>query len=113
MGLSIRDYGIHGANEAMSIGNAASPGCIRMGKTDLEEFFKMVSVGATVKLIGQRNEETAQLFVNPQNPAAPPIANQVLAVKAPPSHCSKILKPPASLRTSKWQSNTPRRAGFS
>ena len=39
MGLSIRGYGIHGTNEPNSIGKAASHGCIRMGKTDLEEFF--------------------------------------------------------------------------
>jgi hypothetical protein len=62
MGLSIRGYGIHGTNEPKSIGKAASHGCIRMGKADLEEFYELVAVGDTVELIGQRNEETAQLF---------------------------------------------------
>lgn len=62
MGLSIRGYGIHGTNEPRSIGKAASHGCIRMGKADLEEVYELVAVGDTVELIGERNEETAQLF---------------------------------------------------
>ena len=62
MGLSLKGYGIHGTNEPKSIGKAASHGCIRMGKKDLEEMYEMVSVGDTVELIGQRNEETAELF---------------------------------------------------
>jgi lipoprotein-anchoring transpeptidase ErfK/SrfK len=67
MGLSIRGYGIHGTNEPNSIGKAASHGCIRMGKADLEEFYALVNVGDQVEIIGQRNEETARLF----EPAAP------------------------------------------
>jgi lipoprotein-anchoring transpeptidase ErfK/SrfK len=74
MGLSIRGYGIHGTNVPSSIGKAASRGCIRMGKADVEELFSMVQVGDTVELIGTRNEETAQLFgtpaVTPQAPQA-------------------------------------------
>jgi lipoprotein-anchoring transpeptidase ErfK/SrfK len=62
MGLSIPGYGIHGTNVPSSIGKAASHGCIRMAKKDLEELYPMVQVGDTVELIGQRNEETAQLF---------------------------------------------------
>lgn len=62
MGLTIKGYGIHGTNEPKSIGKASSHGCIRMGRKDLEEFYEMVRVGDTVELIGQRNEETAQLF---------------------------------------------------
>ena len=62
MGLSTRGYGIHGTNEPNSIGKAASHGCIRMAKADLEEFYELVAVGDTVELIGQRNEETAKLF---------------------------------------------------
>ena len=84
MGLSIRGYGIHGTNEPHSIGKAASHGCIRMGKTDLEEFYEMVAVGDTVELVGQRNEETAQLFGNGQNPAAPVAAQPVLTAKTEP-----------------------------
>jgi hypothetical protein len=69
MGLSIHGYGIHGTNEPKSIGKAASHGCIRMAKADLEEFYELVAVGDIVKLVGERNEETAQLFGNGQNPA--------------------------------------------
>jgi lipoprotein-anchoring transpeptidase ErfK/SrfK len=62
MGLSIPGYGIHGTNVPGSIGKAASHGCIRMARKDLEELYPMVEVGDTVELIGQRNEETAQVF---------------------------------------------------
>ncbi len=65
MGLSVRGYGIHGTNEPKSIGKASSHGCIRMAKADLEELYPLVSVGDSVELIGQRNEETARLFGNP------------------------------------------------
>jgi L,D-transpeptidase catalytic domain len=68
MGLSIRGYGIHGTNEPSSIGKAASHGCIRMAKADLEDLYPQVAVGDTVELIGQRNEETAQLFGGAQKP---------------------------------------------
>jgi lipoprotein-anchoring transpeptidase ErfK/SrfK len=62
MGLNIKGYGIHGTNMPKSIGKAASHGCIRMGKADIEDLFEQVKVGDTVELIGERNEETAQLF---------------------------------------------------
>ena len=81
MGLSIRGYGIHGTNEPSSIGKAASHGCIRMAKADLEEFYELVAVGDTVELIGQRNEQTAKLFGAQQVPAA---AQPVLVAKTVP-----------------------------
>jgi len=81
MGLSIRGYGIHGTNEPSSIGKAASHGCIRMAKADLEEFYELVAVGDTVELIGQRNEQTAKLFGAEQVPAA---AQPVLVAKTEP-----------------------------
>ena len=85
MGLSIRGYGIHGTNEPNSIGKAASHGCIRMGKADLEELYELVSEGDTVELVGERNDETAQLFGNGQNPAATPATAQpVLTATASP-----------------------------
>ncbi len=68
MGLSKSGYGIHGTNEPRSIGKAASHGCIRMARRDLEEFYALVAVGDTVRLVGQRNEETAQLFGNDVKP---------------------------------------------
>ena len=78
MGLSKPGYGIHGTNEPKSIGKAASHGCIRMAKADLEEFYELVAAGDTVRLIGQRNNETAQLFgTDPmQAPASHPAAVQ-------------------------------------
>lgn len=72
MGLNIRGYGIHGTNTPKSIGKAASHGCIRMAKVDLEELYDLVAVGDTVELIGQRNEETAQLFGGVEKPAETP-----------------------------------------
>ena len=81
MGLSIRGYGIHGTNEPSSIGKAASHGCIRMAKADLEEFYELVAVGDTVELIGQHNEQTAKLFGAEQAPAT---AQPVLVAKTEP-----------------------------
>jgi hypothetical protein len=85
MGLSIHGYGIHGTNEPSSIGKAASHGCIRMAKADLEELYPLVAEGDTVELIGQRNEETAQLFGSGAAPApnAQPAAPTALASAMP------------------------------
>jgi len=87
MGLSKHGYGIHGTNEPNSIGKAASHGCIRMAKADLEEFYELVAEGDTVELVGERNEETAQLFGNGQNPAATavqPVQTAVASAGAAP-----------------------------
>lgn len=84
MGLSVPGYGIHGTNAPRSIGKAASHGCIRMARPDLEELYTLVSVGDTVELIGQRNEETAALF-DPAPAAAPQSQPTVLATSAPAS----------------------------
>jgi lipoprotein-anchoring transpeptidase ErfK/SrfK len=62
MGLSVNGYGIHGTNAPKSIGKAASHGCIRMAKVDLEELFDAVRTGDQVEIIGERNAETAELF---------------------------------------------------
>ncbi len=56
MGLSAKGYGIHGTNAPGSIGKAASHGCIRMRKQDLEDLFEMVTVGLAVELHGERPE---------------------------------------------------------
>lgn len=66
MGLSKAGYGIHGTNEPNSIGKAASHGCIRMGKADIEDLYSRVEVGDQVEIVGQRNDETAKLFGAPQ-----------------------------------------------
>lgn len=70
MGLDKEHYGIHGTNMPNSIGHAASHGCIRMGKHDVEELFQLASVGDTVEIHGERTEEMAQIFgaVQPEQP---------------------------------------------
>jgi L,D-transpeptidase-like protein len=62
IGLSLKGYGIHGTNAPRSIGKAASHGCIRMAKRDLEQFFDMVRVGDTVVISAEADEQTAQIF---------------------------------------------------
>jgi hypothetical protein len=96
MGLSVHGYGIHGTNEPRSIGKAASHGCIRMSQADLEELFDLVSAGDTVELVGQRNEETAQLFggaVNPAAPAAAPALTLATAAAPEPVRSNATDKP--------------------
>jgi hypothetical protein len=62
MGLSLKGYGIHGTNAPNSIGKAASHGCIRMAKVDIEELFDAVRAGDQVVIIAARNAQTAELF---------------------------------------------------
>jgi len=62
MGLSAKGYGIHGTNQPNSIGKAASTGCIRLGKHDLEELFAIVDVGDTVQIRAERDEQVAAVF---------------------------------------------------
>ncbi|MFZ0685156.1 MAG: L,D-transpeptidase [Terriglobales bacterium] len=62
MGLSAKGYGIHGTNQPNSIGKAASTGCIRMGKQDVEELFAMVDAGDTVQIRAERGEQIAAVF---------------------------------------------------
>jgi lipoprotein-anchoring transpeptidase ErfK/SrfK len=81
MGLSVKGYGIHGTNAPKSIGKAASHGCIRMAKADLEELFDEVKAGDTVELIGEPNAETAQLFGTPA--PVPATTEPVLNASAP------------------------------
>ena len=62
MGLSAKGYGIHGTNQPNSIGKAASTGCIRVGKKDLEELFALVDVGDAVQIRAERDEQMAAVF---------------------------------------------------
>jgi len=62
IGLNKKGFGIHGTNELGSIGRAASHGCIRMARRDLEELFRQVRVGDAVQIVGERDEFTAQIF---------------------------------------------------
>jgi len=54
MGLNIPwgIYGIHGTNKPWSIGTAASHGCFRMYNRDVEEIYRLVSVGTPVDVVG-------------------------------------------------------------
>ena len=85
MGLNVKGYGIHGTNEPKSIGKAASHGCIRMARKDLEEMYEMVGVGDTVKLVGERNEETAQLFRVEQKPVVAGAQEPVVTASITPA----------------------------
>lgn len=62
IGISQKSFAIHGTNEPESIGKAASHGCIRMGRGDVEELFAMVEVGDQVEISDGDSVETAQLF---------------------------------------------------
>jgi lipoprotein-anchoring transpeptidase ErfK/SrfK len=62
MGLNLKGFGIHGTNAPRSIGKAASHGCIRMAKRDLEQVFDMLRVGDTVVIRAEADEQTAQIF---------------------------------------------------
>jgi lipoprotein-anchoring transpeptidase ErfK/SrfK len=65
IGLSQPGYGIHGTNVPNSIGQAASHGCIRMRKADVEELFKLVEIGDPVEF---RDEVSTVAFGAAQQP---------------------------------------------
>lgn len=83
MGLSTKGYGIHGTNEPNSIGKAASHGCIRMGKADLEDLYTLVAVGDAVEIHAE-HDVTVAMALGEADPAVPAeaatatAANQVL-----------------------------------
>ncbi|MGA8159576.1 MAG: L,D-transpeptidase [Acidobacteriaceae bacterium] len=81
MGLSQKGYGIHGTNAPRSIGKAASHGCIRMGRRDLEDLFAQVRAGDVVEIVGERDAETAAIF---GMPAMPGTAATTVLAKAEP-----------------------------
>jgi lipoprotein-anchoring transpeptidase ErfK/SrfK len=62
IGLSTKGYGIHGTNAEDSIGKAASHGCIRMHRKDLEELFASVQVGDQVEIRADGDAELATIF---------------------------------------------------
>ena len=70
MGLSLKGYGIHGTNVQSSVGKAASHGCFRMRKQDVEELYTMVQVGDIVTVRRERDAMIAQVFATPVAPAA-------------------------------------------
>ena len=62
IGLSMKGYGIHGTNAPRSIGKAASHGCIRMSRKDVEELFALIKIGDTVEIRNGGEELVAQVF---------------------------------------------------
>lgn len=62
LGLTEKDYGIHGTNEPRSIGRRASHGCIHMRNGDIEELFELVRVGDLVELRDQLTAELEKIF---------------------------------------------------
>ena len=62
IGLSTKGYGIHGTNVENSVGKAASHGCIRMHRKDLEELFADVQVGDQVDIRAAADSETESIF---------------------------------------------------
>ena len=67
MGLSLKGYGIHGTNVQSSIGKAASHGCFRMRKQDVEELYTLVEVGDTVTIRRERDAMIAKVFAAPSS----------------------------------------------
>jgi hypothetical protein len=84
MGLSQPGYGIHGTNAPHSIGTAASHGCVRMAKDDLQELFSRARVGDTVLIRRERDPLTAQIFHSyvPESTAATGLPTRVLEASA-------------------------------
>jgi lipoprotein-anchoring transpeptidase ErfK/SrfK len=74
MGLSMKGYGIHGTNVQSSVGKAASHGCFRMGKQDVEELYTLVQVGDVVTVRRERDATIAQVFEAPANAPAMTLA---------------------------------------
>ena|GEM_PF-835821 len=72
MGLSAKGYGIHGTNVPSSIGKAASHGCFRMGKKDVEDLYSRVQVGDTVTVRRERDATIAKVFAPESVPAPKP-----------------------------------------
>jgi lipoprotein-anchoring transpeptidase ErfK/SrfK len=65
MGLSLKGYGIHGTNVQSTVGKAASHGCFRMRKQDVEELYTLVQVGDAVMVRRERDAMIAQVFDAP------------------------------------------------
>jgi hypothetical protein len=72
LGLSKRGYGIHGTTAPNSIGKAASHGCIRMRKQEVEELFELVRVDDIVEIHAQRDARCVQIFGSNETTAPPP-----------------------------------------
>jgi hypothetical protein len=50
LGLDQKGYGIHGNNQADSVGNPVSHGCFRMANPDMATLFNLVPIGTPVRV---------------------------------------------------------------
>ena len=80
IGLSTKGYGIHGTNIESSIGQAASHGCIRMHRQDIEELFADLQVGDQVEIRAAADPEIKSIFG--EEPAAERESDGVLTAAA-------------------------------
>lgn len=101
MGLSVAGYGIHGTNAPRSIGKAASHGCIRMGRRDLDRLFAQVSAGDTVEIVATRDEQTTAIF------GAPVAAPQSVATPAPVLTAMAVPETSPAVRAASTSEITP------
>lgn len=67
MGLSLKGYGIHGTNIPSSVGKAASHGCFRMARLDVEDLYTRVKVGDMIIIRRERDALIAKVFPSPQS----------------------------------------------
>jgi len=51
LGLSVKDYGIHGTTQPESIGKQVTHGCVRMRNNEVEELYSILPVGAKVVIV--------------------------------------------------------------
>lgn len=82
MGLSLKGYGIHGTNVPRSIGKAASHGCFRMARLDVEDLYSRVKVGDTVIIRRERDALIARVFPSPESAPAATAAPDVQVASA-------------------------------
>ncbi|HKD92848.1 MAG TPA: L,D-transpeptidase [Terriglobales bacterium] len=82
IGLDKKGFGIHGTNEPHSIGKAASHGCIRMRRADLEQLFALVRPGDAVIIRGERDAQLVHVFGGAPSPV---ITADVAVTQAAPS----------------------------
>ena len=82
MGLSLKGYGIHGTNAPSSVGKAASHGCFRMARLDVEDLYTRVKVGDTVIIRRERDALIAKVFASPEMAPAPAVASDMQVASA-------------------------------
>lgn len=79
----MKGYGIHGTNVQSSVGKAASHGCFRMRKEDVEELYTLVQVGDNVTVRRERDSTIAQIFDAPVNTPALTLAKSEAGAETP------------------------------